>query len=86
MQQWGRVMGRQKYNHRCEELDQHINKYVRVIFKNDSWIEGILIWNDWSKAPLFLRRQSYYIVQNNGCYYQIHKTNIKSIKCDTQGE
>ena len=67
------------YNHRCKELDAVIDKNVRIIFKNDSWIEGVLFWNTTSKAPLYLEPDSYYLVENNSKYWRIFKTNVKKI-------
>ena len=69
-----------KYNHRSEMLDANLDQNVRVTFKDREIVEGVLMWNEACKPPLFLRAGRYYIVQNNGVYYRIMKYQVKSVE------
>ena len=65
-----------KYSHRSPLLDAYQERYVRVIFRGKKCAEGILIWNETCKAPLFLHERTYYLKQNNGRYYRFAKYKV----------
>ena len=69
-----------KQNHRSAELDALLNQRVRVTFCDNTQCEGILTWTEKFKPPMYLKPQTYHLLQDNGIYYGFRKSHIKRVE------
>lgn len=69
-----------KINRHSKELDELLNKRVRLTFYDSSTAEGVLIWNEGYKAPRYLMYEGYYICLENGQGFHFKKSHVIKVE------
>ena len=68
-----------KNKHKNVKLDKFLGQTVRVKFTDNSFTEGVLIWNDKPDLTKNMWNSGYYLVMDN---YNLHfnKSDVKHIE------
>ena len=67
-----------KNKHKSVKLDNFLNQRVRVVFTDNSWSDGVLIWADEPNLDKNIWRSGYNLIMDN-CNLHFAKSDVKRI-------
>lgn len=67
-----------KNRHKSVKIDEFLNQKVRVVFIDNSWSDGVLIWVDKPDLNKNLWHSGYYLIMDN-YNLSFRKSDVKRI-------
>ena len=67
-----------KNRHKSVKIDEFLNQKVRVVFIDNSWSDGVLIWVDKPDPNKNLWHSGYYLIMDN-YNLSFRKSDVKRI-------
>ena len=67
-----------KNKHKSVKLDNFLNQRVRVVFTDNSWSDGVIIWADEPNLDKNIWRSGYNLIMDN-CNLHFKKSDVKRI-------